>query len=608
MDPEARRAAAIEAIRARLGPIPEPEFDPYLDEPSRDQAGHVAHLFRDQDGTAIVDDSEDPELQQAIMESALLAKISEAVHAREAEKSAHQSSAFGPERGGLSTSENRVLPASSTQGAVLSSDDELEYIDSVPVNAESARPTEGVAAQAEAAPTIDLSDSDNSDEFEEVNVPAHAGKSRAPPAISRPAPAPQTRPPSVPSDSTEGLAPARRSLMDSVMIDDEEESTGSDAEVIDTSTNGTMSGARKIGDAPHSKVSKFERSMRLLSPPPIPQSPSPPESRRFASPPIFSRRLGRQASIAGKGSDDIDNTSQEASPADPVVNSSSENASASVVARDFAGTKSPPFTPGPFTDTSKAATTTQTVGRISGTGIISVAEPTANSSSVQIDTAKQPVQNPSDFADLQSVPSEPSEGDPALFESRHDTGVQKQNPVSPSTFVLPDDFFDDLPPLPELPTGQSPDHQNGETSIAHPEEPNIHAVPAAAGDEEEVFFSDWEKSPTPPLREAKSGANLFRQPERDGFSPDEEEPDYEAEEEAEMLRNYEREQAQYADMLSQLKNRKIEDMLSEAQGDVNKLMAQRNAEQRNADGITRTMTADIQVRTGREFLLWARFY
>lgn len=101
---------------------------------------------------------------------------------------------------------------------------------------------------------------------------------------------------------------------------------------------------------------------------------------------------------------------------------------------------------------------------------------------------------------------------------------------------------------------------------------------------EEEFF-EWEKSPTPPPRE-RSDVALFRPPEDEddkGDFEDEEQPDFE------------REMEGYADMVSRLNNRSLADIREEAERDVTTLTAMRNAEQRNADGVTRQMASDIKV-------------
>ena len=103
---------------------------------------------------------------------------------------------------------------------------------------------------------------------------------------------------------------------------------------------------------------------------------------------------------------------------------------------------------------------------------------------------------------------------------------------------------------------------------------------------------DWEKSPTPPARQKP--ASLDQAAEiAEALAL------LEAAEEAEELeneRNFQREEDQYADMLSNLRNRKLDEMRNEAANDITKLREQVNSEKRGADGVTRQMATDIKVR------------
>ncbi|SCZ98215.1 BZ3500_MvSof-1268-A1-R1_Chr3-2g06226 [Microbotryum saponariae] len=121
-------------------------------------------------------------------------------------------------------------------------------------------------------------------------------------------------------------------------------------------------------------------------------------------------------------------------------------------------------------------------------------------------------------------------------------------------------------------------------------------------------FLEWERSPTPPRLaadavEASESSRASETPhlehkvnEDEGVTGDSsgDRSDDDHNEEGEVIANLRREQAQYADILSQLKNRRIEDMHDEAQADIASLSAQRNVDQRNADGISRQMENDIK--------------
>ncbi|GAA5890380.1 hypothetical protein JCM5296_002804 [Sporobolomyces johnsonii] len=133
------------------------------------------------------------------------------------------------------------------------------------------------------------------------------------------------------------------------------------------------------------------------------------------------------------------------------------------------------------------------------------------------------------------------------------------------------------PTLPELPVVPSPPSP-APLSRRSPTAVSTAVAPQHGHESEEEFF-DWSCSPTPP-------------PQRRGAVPLFAEASESEDEEA--AREIEREADEYANMMSVLRNRKLEDMQQEARSDVAKLMAQRNTEQRNADGITRAMASDIK--------------
>ena len=115
-------------------------------------------------------------------------------------------------------------------------------------------------------------------------------------------------------------------------------------------------------------------------------------------------------------------------------------------------------------------------------------------------------------------------------------------------------------------------------------------------EEEEEEFVDWEKSPTPPPRldpSSTSAAAAQAAEEAESLALLEA---AEAAEELENERNFQREEDQYADMLSNLRNRKLDEMRNEARNDIAQLREQVNNEKRGADGVTRQMATDIKVR------------
>lgn len=104
---------------------------------------------------------------------------------------------------------------------------------------------------------------------------------------------------------------------------------------------------------------------------------------------------------------------------------------------------------------------------------------------------------------------------------------------------------------------------------------------------------DWSRSPTP----APRGPPTAQEASRAAFDLEAQLADDEQAEEDE--RNFRREQDQYADMLSSLRNRKLDEMRNETRGEVARLQALSNTEKRNADGVTRQMATDIKVRVPR---------
>ncbi|SCV71275.1 BQ2448_2863 [Microbotryum intermedium] len=161
-------------------------------------------------------------------------------------------------------------------------------------------------------------------------------------------------------------------------------------------------------------------------------------------------------------------------------------------------------------------------------------------------------------------------------------------------------------------TGRNPRAHSrlGTSTSEHESKLSRDVTPPQRDDSEESIeeLLEWERSPTPPssaldTSEASptylaSNPSLFEK-ERSGddgnagcLSGDDYDDDHD--EEGEVIANLRREQAQYADILSQLKNRRIEDMRDEAQADIASLSAQRNMDQRNVDGISRQMENDIK--------------
>ena len=161
----------------------------------------------------------------------------------------------------------------------------------------------------------------------------------------------------------------------------------------------------------------------------------------------------------------------------------------------------------------------------------------------------------------------------------------------------------------QLGTPAVPDTDGGEDALmAEPSaaEPRREGQAHAAQDQEgeELFFSDWSRSPTPPPRAPPGEGESVATTAAEQVAEDSAEwyYDLDDEEEAEALQVLEREEEAFADVMAQLRNEKIEKMRAEAEKDVLKLSEQRNVEMRNADGVTRQMAVDIKVRPPRSLV------
>lgn len=584
--------AAVEAILARLGPVvPEPEFDPYLDLPT---ASGGPSLFRaDAHAPTGTEHSGDADLQAALEESALLARISEAVQEQEAKNRSLREGNAVASGSGSSATEKQATPGAIDLGE--ETDESLEYVD---ISTGPTSPKDPpLPSNAAAAAVINLADSDdNSDDFEEVPVSASVPPALSPGPDYRPAPNPPPPPPVTTAPS------ARRTLMESILQSDDD--SDDDLEVVESAPVPSPARAFK-GNAASSSYAALRRQTQER-PAPLP-SPHPRLREGNPSPALApAPQLAAEPQLATEP--------QPATKPQPVI------------ARDFATTATPKEPQGELEVTIPALK--QPEPKLGGFLVEEPeemreeeketapvrpmevldekeedADPEDNMEEVEIKmtVGAPPVRRSPSPAQLtrRPTPSPPSVN-PAphtntetLFDDAAALAPPSHVPSSLPTSVLQqiEDFLPPadlppLPPLPELPKASSTEPPQG---LGAPFDDGTQSHSANEEDDEEFF--EWERSPTPPARD-RDGPALFRSPDPDDY---EEEPDYEEEEEQEMLKNLTREQDQYADMLSQLKNRKIEDMRTEARGDVTKLLAQKNADQRNADGVTRTMAADIQV-------------
>jgi DNA excision repair protein ERCC-5 len=105
-------------------------------------------------------------------------------------------------------------------------------------------------------------------------------------------------------------------------------------------------------------------------------------------------------------------------------------------------------------------------------------------------------------------------------------------------------------------------------------------------EEEDEVMLPWSRSPTPQPRDRQSSENVQTGPPQDLIDA--------AIEEASKgdLRG---EEEEYSELARTLRNEELESMREDATRDMARLLEQRNAEQRNADGITRQMASEIKV-------------
>ncbi|PRQ77887.1 hypothetical protein AAT19DRAFT_8955 [Rhodotorula toruloides] len=530
-DREARRALAEEAVRARLAAqVPLPAADPYLDQPVA-STSRAAGLFQ-REGLA---DEEDAALQQALYESAQTAPPLPLGGRKTQSSSTGRTSKNGGARARPIPSSSRIAisvtipppptapPLDASAATGNDTDDSMEYVDIPP------QPTNGKPAAPPAANgTVVLSDTDDTDAFEEVSVAEPrqpvAASIQPPPAAARAPspPSPRARSPSPPV-----IASAQpRTLFDSILPSDSD----SDADT---------------------EASPKKRDSRALPP----AQPLPRPQPRQRSPPAFARL--------------------SPSP-DPFERFEAGEPAPGIQSHDFALE--------PIETTSSAAAS-HVVAAHKGFEVDTQPRPAADrlpkvAVEPVVEAAPIRVDSPTDLPD----PLPPLEKACEAVETT-------EMAVLPDTVAqLPSPDLPPNPPITET-TAQPPARKqpaplfNAQDAVADP--PAAEPANAKATDEE--FFSDWSRSPSPSpnKRASASASNAQRDAEEWYDELAENEMD-------EAVAAMEREEEAYANMLSELRNEKIEAMRQEAERDVARLTAQRNAEARNADSVTRQMSTDIR--------------
>ncbi|GAA5879340.1 hypothetical protein JCM3774_003797 [Rhodotorula dairenensis] len=560
-DAEARRALAEEAIFARVNArsIPTP-LDPYLDQPAASTSNGRNLFHADELPEAVTEDA-DPALQRALYESAQQDPTPNPTRRHSA--ASRQSSANGP---AVSTSAAasasadlfvRIPAPPAGPGTALDSDDELEYVD-VAQKARTPAPPPPVRADQ-----MTLSETEGSDEFEEVGVSAHS------PLESVPAPAP---PPAAPSHASRPASravspppsrsadPPVRSLLDSVLPSDSE----SDDEHSPCTKSRQLPSPRKPSPTVPARLSPspdpFEHYERVEQERKQAAQAARPEARvqvtdfavedaellRLRSPPPQRDSLAAQSNglhrghITGETAQYLEKR-KSPSPSDlPTLVPPSEKALQAIGTDEMAVLPS-------VLDAMPSAGADQ---------VEPISAPLRRESALEASISQDPPVQYFDDLDLPATSGAPTAlaapvptADP---EPSAEKGAGKKKEVV--------QYLEDLEnPVP----GRQPS-----------------AVVATGVDEEEEFFSDWSRSPSPrPHSEGTRQADAM-----DDVDPDEEDAALA------MMR----EEGAYADVMAQLRNNSVEAMRLEAEKEVARLSAQKRAEMRNADGVTRQMAIDIR--------------
>ncbi|GAA5979539.1 hypothetical protein JCM11641_005427 [Rhodosporidiobolus odoratus] len=555
-DLEARRIFALEAIRARYTAkqaVPAP-LDPFLDQPLASPSRSKSSLFAANPPLAGEDD---PILQQALYESAQQAADAPVIY--HAGPSVYDSASHAP----TASTSRAILPPPhpSSRDRGDETDDSMEYVEVPPAKNGKGKEKERareVLVEENALGT----DTEGSDAFEEVEVAAPvaaAAQASLPvprPSSRRSSPVPSpvsTRPPSLPPPLP-AAGTASRSIFDSVLPSDSDSETGASP----------VRRPRAV-PPPQPPPSHCPPAFSRLSttPDPFEEYETPPqagkkppaaiESRDFA----FDGRPGASATTLSFNADpDFESTTS------PVTSAASNSANS-----DFAPSSVLPagFTP---------------VGRISPAPTDVPAPLPPLQKAVESIEAQEAAVLPA-VLELTALASQPRSPPTPTSRSKHAAGDRSSAPFqSPENRPLrPTNSPAALRPFLNRTASRGEN-----TSAADVGGAAEQVTQQDKGSEPEEFFSDWSRSPSIPAGRRSSGNALFL-PETEYDS------EAEAEEAAQALRN---EEAAFVDVMAELRNERLENMRAEAERDVAKLTAQKNVEQRNADGVTRHMATDIK--------------
>lgn len=563
-------------------------LDPYLDQPAASTSTRP-NLFHVDELPEAVAEEEDPALQQALYESAQQNSVH--VLPPAPPRTPHRHSGNQPShRPAASTSTAAMgsadifvkvppppaaAPNTSAQATGLpafDSDDELEYVDVAPSAGRSAPPPPAPARRKD---QITLSDSEGSDEFEEVGVgtggptagisgtaaSSSAELSRTSRPTSRATSPPQPDPSAAPV----------RSLLDSILPSDSESD-----------------------DDEHSPKSKSRQlpSPRKLPPPAPPRlSPSPDPFERYERAEEERQQANQVEESEGRvqSADFAVEDAELLRRASPRSQRDQTPSQGNLALSDMNG----PYR----AQLARQNPTVTEISKIPSPSDLPTVLPPSEKALDAIETDEMAalpdvlaaMPSPEISNSHVAPPSSANGGAPATAEDRP---VQYLEDLELAAIATP------LPPpvaaAPPQDAASSDTKSKGKTKevvqyledLENPVFGRPVPVNVDAGAEEEEFFSDWSRSPSPrPSRGAEKSA-FDRQVER-AYEDDSDE------EEAALAMM--REEGAYADVMAQLRNNSVEAMRLEAEKEVARLSAQKRAEMRNADGVTRQMAIDIRV-------------
>lgn len=512
-------------------------------QPARPEVDPYLDLPTHQGQTAshlFIDGNEDPELQEALLLSMETAR--------------HQSNSASPMPPVASTSKAaRFSPLPQHQPEVPNpraageeSDDSMEYVEynQPPVASTSKvlQPPSSPVAQA-------LGGSDDSDAFEEVDV--------SPPVSRKPTPyqsnGHSAPPPPIKKRERDGSVAAQPTLIDTVLLSD------SDSEA----------------DSP-----------RRSSPPPLPSSE--PKEATPPAPDVTARDFGEEEFTV--------RPRPAPSPFKSPVQANHD--SAALLNLRFADTTSKfdniskPLSP-PIKPSARPRSPSPIVDEA----------PTPRSASPDLPALTHTLpqrepqpQSAAEISRIDSLPPRPLPDSPKTFSATQSTSLSVPEPsVEPTSGAekkrSPSPRLRSPAPIPWIKStapqiSSAPARRSPSPHLAEDEKDQMEE------EEEEEVMLPWSRSPTPQPRDRPAQQRPI---EKEGPSQDLIDAAIAHASEG----NLREEEEEYSEMARTLGNEELESMREDATRDMARLLEQRNAEQRNADGITRQMASEIKVSFSR---------